>query len=805
MEVWELTGLEPKCRLTEPSVASHCEAFGADSRRLAYLRSDRTMVVRDLSTGPVGQWRLPGERMHWTLAFHPDGQRLAVGMVAEGRAVIQVCDAVTGVVTARLPHDQLCHGVAWHPDGRRLAVGCDDLRIHLWDTIEQKELATWGGHKRDGVSLRGFNRAGNLLLSTDWGGMLRVWDTESGQEVFAIPLDWNLATCPEGEDGMRIISPDGGTRLRLLRLAGGREHRRLVHRTSAGPSEYHAGGLLSRDDRLLTLTALSPTGDWHLVLVDPASGQHLATLPAAPGVVMGALGHEPSGALLTEARGYGLLRWPVRSEANSLRHFGPPQHIPAPRWAGGWACSTDGQVVAVPNGNSGAWVGRLDKRERWLALQPQHDVGACAVSPDGRLVATCTWRCPPHEYGCKVWNAADGTLIKELSRHMGAGAGFSPDNHWLGQGNASGVRLWRVATWEEGPRLTARGTSFTFAPDSSLIAVGGDPGVVRLCVTETGREQARLEVPDATRFSPLCFSHDGSQLFAFGEDDRAVHVWDLRRIRRQLAELGLDWDAPPYPDAPPPAAAKPLRVTVDLGDLQHLADFPDPNKAVALFTLSLALQPMNPLAYLQRGRAYGRLNQGREAIADYSVFLILVPPKDPRRPKVLFRRATNYSQIGDQAAALADLHEMTRHDLRHMPWPDEVARRFNEAAWRSVKPSAAGPEREKALALARKAVELAPGDVLYRNTLGMLEYRLGRWRDAAATLGETLKNDTDYAGWDLFFLAMSYQQLGEAARAREAYDRAVRWYEEKKGSLPAEQLQELSAFRAEAEALLKPP
>jgi tetratricopeptide (TPR) repeat protein len=214
---------------------------------------------------------------------------------------------------------------------------------------------------------------------------------------------------------------------------------------------------------------------------------------------------------------------------------------------------------------------------------------------------------------------------------------------------------------------------------------------------------------------------------------------------------------------------------------------------------------MNPLAYLQRGRAYGRLNQAREAIADYSVFLILAPSNDPRRPEILFRRATNYLQIGDQAAALADLHEMTRHDLRLIPWPDEVARGFNEAAWRSAKPSAAGPEREKALALARKAVELAPGDVLYRNTLGVLEYRLGRWRDAAAILEENLKSDTDYAAFDLFFLAMAYQQLGEAARARAAYDRAVRWYEEKKGTLPAEQLQELSAFRAEAEALLKRP
>src|SRR5262249_34316069 len=151
------------------------------------------------------------------------------------------------------------------------------------------------------------------------------------------------------------------------------------------------------------------------------------------------------------------------------------------------------------------------------------------------------------------------TLVKELALGPGHKARFSPDGRWLGQGNASGVWLWRVETWEEGLRLTDSWAGFAFAPDSGLVAVGGDSGVVRLCVTETGRERARLEVPDATRLSPICFSHDGSRFFAFGEEDRAVHVWDLRRIRRQLAELGLDWDAPPYPDAPPSTAAGPLR------------------------------------------------------------------------------------------------------------------------------------------------------------------------------------------------------------------------------------------------------
>jgi hypothetical protein len=43
------------------------------------------------------------------------------------------------------------------------------------------------------------------------------------------------------------------------------------------------------------------------------------------------------------------------------------------------------------------------------------------------------------------------------------------------------------------------------------------------------------------------FTQDGSQQIALGEESRALHVWDLRLLRQELAELGLDWEQPSYP------------------------------------------------------------------------------------------------------------------------------------------------------------------------------------------------------------------------------------------------------------------
>src|SRR5262249_10780669 len=160
-------GRAERC-LVEKSAVSEFAAFGPDSRLLAYQCADGNLVVQDLSAGrSLGQWPLPGPRMHWSLAFSPDSRRLAAGTWDQGRPVIQVRELPTGKVLASLPHRQGCTGLFWHPDGVRLAVACDDLRIHLWDVAAQRELAAWEGHKRRGIQFLGANRSATRLATTD--------------------------------------------------------------------------------------------------------------------------------------------------------------------------------------------------------------------------------------------------------------------------------------------------------------------------------------------------------------------------------------------------------------------------------------------------------------------------------------------------------------------------------------------------------------------------------------------------------------------------------------------------------------
>ena len=89
--------------------------------------------------------------------------------------------------------------------------------------------------------------------------------------------------------------------------------------------------------------------------------------------------------------------------------------------------------------------------------------------------------------------------------------------------------------------------------------------------------------------------------------------------------------------------------------------------------------------------------------------------------------------------------------------------------------------------------------------MGVIEYRSCRYTDAVATLEKSLAADRgQFAGFDLYFLAMSHHRLGHRAAARDCLDRAIRWQCEQK-KLSAEAVEELTTFRAEAEAVLAGP
>jgi len=130
---------------------------------------------------------------------------------------------------------------------------------------------------------------------------------------------------------------------------------------------------------------------------------------------------------------------------------------------------------------------------------------------------------------------------------------FSSDGQWL----LTAGRAYAVGTWEPGPQL-GPGTPWDLSPDGRVVVLGQTDGVYRLVELTSGRELLRLDDPDQVA-GPALFSPDGTRLVVAAPD--GFRVWDLRRIRSELAKLGLDWDAPPLAEAA--NLPEPLEVVVE--------------------------------------------------------------------------------------------------------------------------------------------------------------------------------------------------------------------------------------------------
>jgi tetratricopeptide (TPR) repeat protein len=243
--------------------------------------------------------------------------------------------------------------------------------------------------------------------------------------------------------------------------------------------------------------------------------------------------------------------------------------------------------------------------------------------------------------------------------------GFSPDGRWLvsftlPDGSPVFFQFWRVGTWKPELRIdvsfsgTFSSDPPAFTCDGRLMALRIAPDQVLLAEPATGRELARLTTLQPVISGPFAFSPDGTRLIA-GTSQGTVLVWDLRRIREQLAPMGVDWDAPPYPSAsasirpsgplPPPRSVRVVGEVV-APRVRRAAELAEMNRR-------LAARPDDAEALFHRGWLCTLQKKLPEAIADLERGLQL----KPNDHDALFLLAESQSQANDLPAARATLEK----------------------------------------------------------------------------------------------------------------------------------------------------
>jgi WD40 repeat protein/Flp pilus assembly protein TadD len=735
-------------------------AFRGDSRQLALALPD----------GAVSLWDLPGIKLkrQWNaggpiacLAFNPIQRQIALGL--HGSSEIRICDLETGRVLRTLPNPSAVYYLEWRDDGQILAAACGD-KVQVWDMTSGELLSVLVGHASGGLGMK-FNHRGDLLASYGWDGSVRIWDPVSGREQLSFHGDF-LGWGPDDQSLAYWL----GTQVRIATLAKGAECWTLTHGLVGNRTPPRAIGPNSvefnPDGRLLV-----SSGILGVRIYRAADGKELGLLPVGF-CESTAFGRD--GDLLTYNNQVGLARWPVKYENDATVRFGPPALLDLPRNSVGgnrrvaWDRQT-GRVAVTDWGNGQAVLLDTASPGRRTLLRPHANIAEVAFSPDGRWLATGTWR----GSNVKVWNTASGILAADLAA-TDSTVGFSPDGAWLVAGLGDAFRLYRTGSWQPGlivPRDTGgliRG-AFAFRSDGRILAVAKmvqhDP-LIQLIDPEIGRTIATLQARDLFATTWLAFSPDGGRL-AVATANHCIQLWDLRLVRGQLKATGLDqgFPAEPGPDPAGMSAAPIEHVTVQGVDAttlrwsrarQVLREFGE------RFTELAATELPDAQAYHERAHRWEQFGQWKLAIADLDQAI----RRSPKDLHLRDDRGMAHLRLNDYNQAIADLQQALEQDANH-------ADACNLLAWIYLTGPAELRDPSRALVLVQRSVQSRPEERSYRNTLGVAFYRLGELEKAAFTLEQNVKTKHPYMAFDFVFLAMIRHGMGQHERARTELNRAL--------------------------------
>jgi serine/threonine protein kinase/WD40 repeat protein len=728
LAVWDVAAAREVLRVPD-GIHANALDFHPHADLLAVGIRDGTIVVYDLR-GHRELRRLAPGTVPRSLRFDPRGDRIAV-VSPESDEVVQLRGFPDGELLAAWTKPEGALALDWHPRGRWLAVGGADGLVSLIDTSNPESPARRLEGHEGGVVALSFHPGGRLLATSSWDGTIRLWDTWVGRSIVtgvlseAQPIHWS-------SDGRILGLGHDGTRSWFWALAEGSECRTLAAEDGSGLRTWSVGFL--EPERLLV-----SAGAGGLRIDDPG-GSPLRIDAARPGIADAAI--SPGGTQLITGGAHGLLRWPIERSSDGTLRVGPPVSlgILEGRSTGRLRLAPDGRTLAaVLDGELGrVAVIDLERNVIVATIVGHRNLERIDLSPDGRWLATSTWRGD----GVKVWDARSGTLVRALAVRGSADVGFSPDGRWLVTSSGTEYGLWETGTWALRRQFTRSQTGglpgkAAFSEDGRLLAIVRTRSLIALLDPESGRELATLEAPDRRQVGSLGFDL-GDRRLVVTSNAPTILVWDLAAIRAGLRELGLDWDGPgPEPE---PAPARELPSSIEVRDAPWL-------------------EPM------RRGEALAQAGRWDEAASAYDEAIAA----GARGVEVWTHRALFHLVRGETRSYQA----ICRYLLADFGTPDLAPGAANNVAWTC----ALGPSAVDDYATAIRLAELSAAgraETNRLNTLGAVLYRARRFGEAIGQFERSIRvHGAGGTQYDALFLAMAHHRLGRPDVARRGLRRGT--------------------------------
>lgn len=364
------------------------------------------------------------------------------GSIAHRVKLTHVADAGMGMI----------YSLAFSPDDKVLAAAGSDSQSRLMVATPTPPLINRDLFAPDGP----VEPTASPVVNVKWNvGTLRLWDSSKGNLLPTFRL--RVVTPPppsipsyQGAIHAVAFSPDG----QILATGGFKESVKLW--------EYPTQKLLLDTEQQGDIISFSPDG----VFVAFLSGWQWAK---------------------SNAPGYTLLRrsdrtiklWNVKTrKGREIRVSTGYDGISGLAWA-----PDSRRMVCL----AAEYLKMIDTRTgkiMWQRRAAGSQSGTLAFSPDGKTIAVTAGQTNTKSV-VQLWNAASGTMTKELRGHTNdiPVIRFSPDGRILASGSRDGlVRLWQVSSGRLLDTKTDAGQIFAlaFSHDGERLAIGGNLQIVLL-------------------------------------------------------------------------------------------------------------------------------------------------------------------------------------------------------------------------------------------------------------------------------------------------------------------------------------
>ena len=686
-----------------------------------------------------------------SVSFSPDGKRIASGSgdrIASGSGdigpgEIKLWDALTGTELNTLTgHRGAVTSVSFSPDGTRLASGSSDHTIKMWDTSTGTETITLKGHGQ-GVTSVSFSPDGSRIASgaglgtsgQQAGGEVKLWDASAGTA---------LATLKGHESGVTSVhfSPDG------TRLVSG-------------------------------AAALGQPGE--IKLWDALTGTELTTLRGHQDSVH-SVSFSPDGTRIASGSGDQTIKiWDASTgtELTTLVGHLLPVHCVS--------FSPDGTRLATGDvdGTIRLW-NTLAGTELTLLKGDEIECTSVSFSPDGTRLAT-----GGGDGTIRLWNSLTGielTLLKGEESEC-TSVNFSPDGTRIASAQLDWVTLWDVSTGTE--LITLRGhqggvTSISFSSDGTRIATGSWDRTIKLWDASTGTELTNLS-GHGDHVRAVSFSLDGTKMLSTYYGDSKEILWKVptgerlppEELPEELSQF-LVSTSPPFGLGPKTRSPNGRWLAVKAGNVVQLCDMAYKGTPQERTRRELMARP-KPSWHTEQMQVAVSGQKYFQALF-HAGWLLQISPSDAWcyddlheiYRLLLAVSGDKTSQFPSVAVEMLKLPRGTEHPQLN----EESASALEILVWELVRlPAVEGTSTVSDCHLQRMqdvCSRFAKGS--YFNTLGVLQYRLGRFEDAIVSLNKSIElspaetGDPAPSPLDLGFLAMSYFKTNDSVKSNEMYE-----------------------------------